>query len=369
LEQTSQPLFTIEPFSESAHADLWDSLCLDSEFGWCWHSRLWKKFILETSSEKKTIDLSFVVFHEGKAVGLCSLLVLNLDKNDIRRREASYAGGGLPWPCIDPSYTKPAELLLYIFEKAEEIAASNGAQYIKFTCSSPTVTNTGMELVYSVMIKRNYMDSGFDSSLVDPQHTDINTIRERYKRYIKKFEKNISIEIVAGNEVTGEIEEAYFLLHVKDAGKQYRSRLSYQTFCDIARKNEAFLVVAKEKNSQAIVGILIVSLVKNAAYDSSVAVDPDYADQYVSHLLKWGAIQYLKNCKVSHYELGEKKLASKIGNPVSVKEYGITNFKEGWARGLSKRVTVAEKYLDKDMFDLCMENMKQSMAAFWFEKH
>jgi hypothetical protein len=366
LKQSTQQKFSIELFNETAHAGTWDMLCLQSEFGWCWHSRLWKKFVVEISEKRNTTDLSFLVFDEGKAVGLCSLLVMDIERDNTLIREASYAGGALPWPCIDPGYTQPFELLQYIFKKAEEMSVSNNAQYIKFSCTAPGLTNKGTELIHAVMLSEKYIDSSFDSSLVNPDNTDIHTIRERYKRYIGKFSKVISTEVI-DNDIPKEIEEAYFLLHVKDAGKQYRSRESYHLFCNLVKEKEAFMIVAREKITEKIVGVLIVSLFKNAAFDSSVAVDPDYADQYVSHLLKWEAIQYLKNKKIIHYELGEKKLSSKMGSPVSEKEHGITNFKEGWARGLVKRNIVAEKYLNKDIFILHMEKVKQAMHTLWFE--
>ena len=123
--------------------------------------------------------------------------------------------------------------------------------------------------------------------------------------------------------MTPELEETYFKLHVKDAGGQFRSRESYTKQADIARGGEAFYVVATHTESGTIVGMLLVSLYKNTAYDNSVAVDPDFADKYVSHLLKWRAIEELQKRKVPTYELGQK------ADPLSStkKEIGISHFK------------------------------------------
>ena len=85
--------------------------------------------------------------------------------------------------------------------------------------------------------------------------------------------------------------------------------------------------------------MLLVSLYKNAAYDGSVAVDPDFASQNVSHLLKWRVIEELQKRKVPTYELGQKADPSSS----TKKELGITHFKEGWSRDRTRSIWKIEK--------------------------
>jgi lipid II:glycine glycyltransferase (peptidoglycan interpeptide bridge formation enzyme) len=154
--------------------------------------------------------------------------------------------------------------------------------------------------------------------------------------------------VIEGDAVTPEIEETYFQLHVKDAGGQFRSRESYHLQANLAREREAFYVTATHRGRNVIAGMLLVSVYKGAAYDNSVAVDPDFQDEYVSHLLKWTAIEALNARAVQIYELGEKAaLPTTISIP-SAKNRGISYFKEGWSRDSTKLVVAAEKFLDSD---------------------
>ena len=95
-------------------------------------------------------------------------------------------------------------------------------------------------------------------------------------------------------------------------------------------------------------GALFVLALKGQAYDGSVAIDPKYEQKYVSHVLKWKTIEYLLSTNIHSYELGIKADLPTWQNAPSKKNYGISFFKEGWARGEQKRVLVAEKF-----FQIC----------------
>jgi lipid II:glycine glycyltransferase (peptidoglycan interpeptide bridge formation enzyme) len=120
-----------------------------------------------------------------------------------------------------------------------------------------------------------------------------------------------------------------------------RSRESFTKQADVARNGEAFFVVVKDNDTGMIVGMLLVSCYKNAAYDNSVAIDPDFAQRYVGHLLKWRAIEELQKRNIPTYELGQI-----AREDASVKEKGINHFKEGWSRGNTRVLWVLEKTLD-----------------------
>ena len=80
--------------------------------------------------------------------------------------------------------------------------------------------------------------------------------------------------------MSDDIEQAYFELHVKDAGGQFRPRESYTKMADLARKGEAAFIVARNIETGIIVGVLVIAIFKNAAYDSSVSIDPEYHQNY-----------------------------------------------------------------------------------------
>lgn len=360
--------YYIETYTDSEfHNKIWNNIISSSELGWCWHSLLWKKFVIESASRHMPIDLSFIVFDDNKnPIAICPLIIVNTTRNGKHFREASYNGQGLPWPCVQNNIANTAEIYSFIFSKAEEIVKMALADYIIFSSSSPFLTPSRILQTYDIINQHHYLDISHDSSVVNVKTTTILNIRDRYKRNIRKYAESFPIEILRGTQVSDAIEEAYFYLHVKDAGAQYRSRTSYKYFCDLARNDEAFLVISRNRENEKICGVLIVSLMKGAAYDSSVAVDPEYAQYFISHLMKWGAIEYLRTLNVDHYDLGTKFCITNWTIMPSIKQIGITNFKEGFARGSKKNILVAEKYLSKSALKAhCYEKMKQ-LNKFFF---
>ena len=107
--------------------------------------------------------------------------------------------------------------------------------------------------------------------------------------------------------------------------------------------------------------MLLVSLHKGAAFDNSVGVDPDYQQHYVSHLMKWTAIETLIARAAESYELGERAILPTVTKLPSSKNYGITHFKEGWARQADKTVYVAEKFLRADFLDAYLKERGQAL--------
>jgi len=190
-------------------------------------------------------------------------------------------------------------------------------------------------------------------------------IRERYRRYVKKFSSRYSMSIADEDHVTPDLEEAYFRLHVKDADGQFRSRESYTLQADLARQGEGFFVIARNHVSDQVAGMLLVSIYKNAAYDNSVAVDPDFQHEYVSHLLKWAAVKELSRRGAKTYELGPKAENAHFMSVPSEKNLGISYFKEGWSRASVRRVGVAEKFLSARLLRAFLGNQADALEEYF----
>lgn len=210
-----------------------------------------------------------------------------------------------------------------------------------------------------------YLDSSYLSHWVAVDGNALANVRERYRRYVKKFASGYDMSVVDGDAVTPALEETYFHLHVKDAGGQFRSQESYRFQAALARHGEAFFVVATNMAAGVTSGMLLVSAYKNVAYDNSVAVDPDYQGEYVSHLLKWTAIEELLRRGVTHYELGPKSGPPSFMALPSEKQRGISHFKEGWARGGTRRVVMAEKFLSARCLRAHMQAQAESLEQYF----
>jgi hypothetical protein len=111
--------------------------------------------------------------------------------------------------------------------------------------------------------------------------------------------------------------------------------------------------------------MLLVSLYKGSAYDNSVAVDPAFQQEYVSHLLKWTAIEELLRRGAQSYELGPKAESSSFMALPSEKSRGISYLKEGWARDSVRRVGVAEEFLSARLLQAVMNAQADSLQEYF----
>lgn len=328
---------------EAIHAPaLWQEIVEASDEGWIWHTWTAHEFNLCAGEKYSARDFSFFIYTNGAAVGIVPLIVQEKSVGDSATREATYYSGFLPWPCFRRDAEQKEEIEDFAFRELERRARRAGAHLIRVRLTPPQNAGNEESRVDRVAVKYQYTPRHFASHVVAITDGTLGEVRERYIRYHKKFSPLFTLAIAEGASVTAELEEAYFQLHVKDAGGQFRSRESYTKQADMARAQEAFYVVATHKETGVIAGMLLVSLYKNAAYDGSVAVDPDFADRYVSHLMKRRAIEELQKRKVPIYELGMKAdIAS-----ATKKELGISHFKEGWSRGGTRTVWEIQKSVE-----------------------
>jgi lipid II:glycine glycyltransferase (peptidoglycan interpeptide bridge formation enzyme) len=102
---------------------------------------------------------------------------------------------------------------------------------------------------------------------------------------------------------------------------------------------------------------------KGAAYDASVAVDPDWQHEHVSHILKWKAIEHLQGQGAESYELGRIAVSANVSWQPSDKNYGISFFKEGWARDGQKIVHEASRFFDSTHLSAWWNECLTAVAA------
>ncbi len=321
---------------------LWQEIVDASGDGWIWHTWLTHEFNLCAGEKFKAEGHSFFVYENGKAVGVVPLIIQEKNAGNGTEREAIYYSGFLPWPCLRQNMQREKELENFAFAELERRARKARARRVRIRLTPPEDSGNEETRVKRIAAKYEYEPKHFDSHVIAITNETLGAVRERYRRYHKKYSSLFTLSIVEGAAVTRELEETYFQLHVKDAGRQVRSRESFTKQADTAREGEGFYVVTTHIKSGTTAGMLLVSLYKNIAYDNSVAVDPDFADRYVGHLLKWRAIEELQKRNVSTYELGPKY----DNASATEKELGINHFKEGWSRGRTRTVWEMEKFLD-----------------------
>ncbi len=319
-------LITKDVFGVTDAPSLWKEIVDSSPEAWHWHTWSAKEFNL-CAGGANARDLSFFVYKDDEPIGVVPLHIL---KNSAGEPEALYYSGILPCPVFkDPSESQED----FAFAELERRAKDAGARRSRLWYTPPTRTQSGVGVVTQIAKKFGYGLKEIPSHVVVINNDTLLKVRERYIRYHKKFAPECALTVVDGPAVTKEIEENYMRLHTKNAARQVRSRESYAKQADIVRAGEGFYAVAEDNASKETVGMLLVSCYKNAAYDNSVAIDPDHSEKYIGHLLKWRAIEELQKRKIPTYELGPV-----AGEDADQKEKGISHFKEGWSRGNTRTI-------------------------------
>ena len=357
--------FGVLPIDEATHAkQLWQALADRCPDAWFWHTWTNMQFNFVAGQKSEARNLSFFVTLRGEPVGIAPLMVNRTAIAELSGLEASYYGGPLPWPALVADVPDFERLEDFALTELEDRARQAGAGRIRLRLEGPLpASNQQSRLRRAIALK--YLDSSYSSHWCEINNQTLVNVRERYRRYVRKFLPKYEMSIADCAAVTPELEETYFQLHVKDAGGEFRSRESYRYQADLARYGEAFYVVARKRQAGVIAGMLLVSVYKNSAYDNSVAVDPDYQDEYVSHLLKWTAIEELLRRGVNSYELGPKAGLPSLTLLPSEKNRGISYFKEGWAREGTRNVVMAEKFLSVEMLQAHMKTQSANLAQYF----
>lgn len=348
---------------------LWTDTVDASPDAWAWHTWTALQFNLVAGQKFEARDDSFFIYADGKPVGVVILVYQKKTVGDFEGLEASYYSGFLPWPCfVDGVEGEELNALEdFAFQELERRARAAGAGHIRVRRVPPTDPDDEGEHIERIARTHKYIHRSFSVGVVGiTPETLTKDVRERYRRYYHKFAPEFDLFIAEGEGMTLELEEAYFALHVKDAGGQFRSRESYTKQADIARRGEGWYVVARDKASGTIAGMLLVSLYKNVAMDNSVAIDPDFTLKRVGLLVRVRAIEELVKRGVMQYELGQKRYnIPSLERVPSQKDIGIAEFKDGFTRGHSRVRYELEKFLDPQYLHAYLAERESTLKEFF----
>lgn len=322
----------------------WSAVVAAAPNAWVWATHEVHQFRLSVlnSSARLVSDESFFLKRGDKVCGLAPLVLIRDEDSDAVL--ASYGGTGLPWPMLTAEASNLDEAETALLDELERRVKSAGAAMISLMLAPPLVSNEMRDKFMRTVRDRCFVDTSFQSHTLSVSEATPPMVRERYRRYVRKFGPKYDIKILDASNIPENMASEYMALHTKDAGGVFRPLETYERQVDLARQGEGFWVVARNKAADRNVGMLFVDVFKDSAYDSTVAVDPDFQDEQVSHLLKWVALHHLIGRGVKHYELGQAALSPSYLWQPTPKNYGISFFKDGWSRGELKTVHAAEKF-------------------------
>lgn len=340
----------------------WDEIVAESREGWFWATRTMHAYRLKylEATNQLVADRSFFIVRDDRLVALVPFVL----RRDGDTFVAGYLDAPLPWPMVRSDTQDRAAIADFLFGEIERQIRDAGVSAVSFMLAPAGLGNEFDDDFFTVVRKRHFVDTSYQSHYVEVNEHTLETVRERYRRNVRKFHNKYDITILA-HDIPPTCADTYMDLHTKDAGRVVRPLATYEAQVELVRQGEGFWVCATERASAKTAGMLLVSLHKNAAYDNSVAVDPEFTNEHVSHLLKWKAIEHLIELGVSHYELGRMASAPSYLWQPSVKNYGISFFKEGWSRGRLKTVRAAEKFYSRPYFDRFWNGKREDLLNYF----
>jgi hypothetical protein len=357
--------FKIKNIKEVSDIDLkWKTVVDSTSYAWFWseyYEHCFRIIVLK-ESDRFIEDESFLIYCDGELCGLAPLVFIT--SNDFNGKEAGY-DKPLPWPMIMDSAKNKESIAEFIFNKIDEISRNYNIKKISLQYSPPRLENNFSKEFSPIIKEHKYINNSHMSHYVDISDLTLSNIRKRYKRYVKKYLPLYELKIIDKNNFDTSIPEAYMKLHIKDSGSFNRPLETYTAQFDYVVKGDGFVVQVINKKMDKIVGMLIICMCKNAAYDASVAVDPDFQQDYVSHLMKWKAIQYMVSIGVKYYELGKVAENSGYLEQLSSKNHGISFFKDGWSRGRSRRIFTYDKYFSRSALNVVWNNKLSKLIDYY----
>jgi len=267
-------------------------------------------------------NLSFILYENNQAVGIFPLFIY---KNQM---DWTISGDGvnLIKPLFIDSISKKTKKRLEktIIEIIEEIA--NNLEIKKIQLFDDGIGLSSWYLLWLERANKNFLTHQLAINLQRSIEEIKLDFRKSYKPLVNKALKEWDIFICKDN--LNENFEAFRLLHLGVAGRETRSRKSWQIQQQQIENNEAFLVMVK--NNNALVGAGFFTYTKDIGSYSVGAYKRELFDKPIGHGVQMKAIEMLKEKGCKKYLIGQKMISLDKNKPTD-KELSISHFKEGFA--------------------------------------
>lgn len=141
---------------------------------------------------------------------------------------------------------------------------------------------------------------------------------------------NMTLSVLDRSNVSAADMEAFRALHIEAAGRETRSRLSWEMQLEMIQQSEAFMVFGVLDG--ALVSGALFSLSPRSCIYGVSASRRDLFDKPISHAVVWAGIEHAARIGCIEFELGKQVFPGQDADRLSKKELDISNFKR-WFGG------------------------------------
>ncbi len=283
----------------------------------------------------KITNFSSLIFYENEIVGIIPL--------SLTKKTSGYELTTFHLPILAPilknnlSKKIKKKIYSYLILKIKEISKILKIKkillYEHFFNNIEGISDWHQELI----LNKSKIVVNYDYFLNLQENMDTIKVhfRKSYKNLINKGNKIWEIGVLDKNNYnnSNKLFDEFKLLHFKVSGKKTRSDESWKIQKNSIKKNNRFLVYAKDKNNNYLVGAALFTYSKDevdyeiAAYDRSLFHLP------LGHPIQFKAIQKMKDLNCRWYRVGE---LTNIANTVKVdpKKLQIEKFESGFSSNI-----------------------------------
>jgi len=297
-----------------------------------WNSVLDKSHNVLIAHQKSTVDyyvsyfkgenLSFVLYENNKAVGVFPLFARQNEDGWL----ISGDGNNLIRPLFVNNIAKKAKKRIegQLVEVVRTIAKRLEIKKIKLIDSS--IALSSWHILWLKKASKNFLTYQLAIDL----QLSINDIRlgfrKSYKSLVNKALKEWDIRVCEHD--IDDVFEEFRLLHLQVAGKETRSRESWNIQKMQVKNNEALLVTVRDGN--ILIGAGLFTYTKSIGSYSIGAYKRELFDKPIGHGVQMKAIEALKEKGCKTYHIGQKTTLLDDNIP-TCKEMSISYFKEGFS--------------------------------------
>jgi FemAB family protein len=267
-------------------------------------------------------NLSFVLCENNRSVGIYPLFIYKNENNWL----ISGNGTSLIKPLFINSISKKTKKKLEkkIVEIVEKIASNLGIKKVELFDDS--INLSSWYLLWLKKANKNFLTYQLAINLQLTIESIRLGFRKSYKPLVNKALKEFDID-VCDDDIEYTFEE-FRLLHLKVAGKETRSRKTWNIQKEQVKNNEAFLVTVRDQN--VLIGAGLFTYTKDTGSYSVGAYKRELFNKPIGHGVQMKAIETLKEkgCKI--YHIGQKTTMLDESKPTD-KELSISHFKEGFS--------------------------------------
>jgi len=178
------------------------------------------------------------------------------------------------------------------------------------------------------------LDQYYVINLKDTEDQIKSSFRKSYRNLINKSYKLWNFEIGDQNKPNLDNFEAFRALHLFEAGKETRSKITWNEQLKKLQNGSGLIVSVKDRVSNKLVGAAFFNITKDEAIYASAAYKRNLFPMPIGHGVQGTIINYLKKNQLRFYILGRK---TDSFHETSNKEKQIEYFKSGFTKNIVRK--------------------------------